>query len=311
MRLFDAYLFVDWSALSKPSSVKPTADAIWAAELAGSTSVPVERYHRTRHEATEWVLQRLQHHVAAARRVLVGFDFSYGYPAGFADALGLQSDGQAWRRIWEHLSDQIADAPDNANNRFEVASSLNSRIGQDRAGPFWGCPKALAGPVLETTSPGFPFETRSGAQLTRLRQCELRASGVQETWKLMYSGCVGSQTLMGIPRLLQLLEHPSLSRCSEVWPFSTGFAWRPSVLSGPTVLHAEIWPGLVDQQVRKILAEQPTTIKDQAQVRAKCEWARDLDVRGDLIQLFDPPAGLTDQQLTDCIGEEGWILGVP
>lgn len=43
----------------------------------------------TRAEATEILRERLGKAVRADQRVLVGFDFAYGYPRGFADSLGL------------------------------------------------------------------------------------------------------------------------------------------------------------------------------------------------------------------------------
>jgi hypothetical protein len=50
-------------------------------------------------------------------------------------------------------------------------------------------------------------------------------------------------------------------------------------------------------------------IRDQAQVRAMCEWAAEHDDQGTLGQFFDIPAGLNHQQTQVCIQEEGWILG--
>ena len=57
------------------------------------------------------------------RRLLIGFDFPFGYPAGTAARLGLR--GLAWRNLWQTLEDRIADGKDNRNNRFDVAESLN------------------------------------------------------------------------------------------------------------------------------------------------------------------------------------------
>ena len=43
----------------------------------------------------------LRQFVAGGERVLVGFDFPYGYPAGFAAALDLT--GPPWLAVWRYL----------------------------------------------------------------------------------------------------------------------------------------------------------------------------------------------------------------
>jgi hypothetical protein len=63
---------------------------------------------------------------AVRERALVGFDFPYSYPAGFADALGL--DGSPWSAIWRYLDQRIEDDARNANNRFQVADEINARV---------------------------------------------------------------------------------------------------------------------------------------------------------------------------------------
>jgi hypothetical protein len=74
-------------------------------------------------------------------------------------------------------------------------------------------------------------------------------------------------------------------------------------------LHAEIWPGVVQQETKVIMDSNPGIIKDKAQVRAMCQWAAKLDKNQELGDYFDLPKGLTNMQVQDCIQEEGWILG--
>ena len=120
-RLFDAYIFVDWSATSTPAPPQPRPDTVWVGEYTAGDETPRERYCRTRQAAVEQVLESLRRHVVANRRVLVGFDFPYGYPAGLAGALGLAGADAPWRQVWRELSAQIVDGPTNASNRFEAA----------------------------------------------------------------------------------------------------------------------------------------------------------------------------------------------
>jgi hypothetical protein len=98
--------------------------------------------------------KRIAEHVREKGRVFVGFDFPYGFPQGFADSLGLIGS-QPWRALWHELQWLIEDAhaPDNRNNRFDVAADLNSRCGPPEPGLFWGCPPGRRHAVLEASSP--------------------------------------------------------------------------------------------------------------------------------------------------------------
>lgn len=132
----------------------------------------------------------------------------------------------------------------------------------------------------------------------------LRKSG-----SFFYNGSVGSQALVGIPYVYKLSRHPLLAGVSRVWPFETGFTPEPIPSHGPFILHAEIWPGVVDQRVREFTAQNPEMIRDQVQVRAMCEWAAECDSKGMLGQYFDVPKGLNPEQIRQCTEEEGWVLG--
>src|SRR5436305_12486698 len=78
LRLFDVYLAVDWSARSKPSTVRPTHDALWIGETLANRlhdiTITPETYWRTRHACVEYLRSRLVYHSALGRRVLAGFD---------------------------------------------------------------------------------------------------------------------------------------------------------------------------------------------------------------------------------------------
>ena len=212
-----------------------------------------------------------------------------------------------------NIKDDINNQP-NFNNRFDVANGMNDVISGGGTGPFWGCPNAL--PHLLPRAPRNangnrinPYVSENNVPLSRLRISEARVHGVQETWKLAYPGSVGSQILTGIPRLRALRFHQALARVSQVWPFEAGFA-LPNPLPQPFILHAEIWPGIVNAHAAQIGAANPGMVNDQAQVRAMCQWAHQLDQNNLLGPLFGPPAGLNAAQIQHCVQEEGWILGV-
>jgi len=268
MSLFDAYIAVDWSASSKP---KRGTDSVWLCKHGSPPENP-----STRDDATQRVRELLQEVVATGKRVLVGFDFPYGYPRGFADLVA-PGDGPPWRRTWNALARRVRDEPSNANNRFEVATHLNVN-----GGPFWGCPAGHARAAL-TVKRGISFPHKG---LQEFRAIERAVSGVQSAWKLYGAGSVGSQALLGIPRVASLRDDPALAPISAVWPFE------------PTrqaqVVHVEMWPGLVAPSAR--------TIRDAGQAEALvAQWAR-LDEAGSLGPMFEVPRSACT--------EEGWIFGV-
>jgi hypothetical protein len=131
---------------------------------------------------------------------------------------------------------------------------------------------------------------------------------VQEVWKLSGAGSVGSQALLGIPSLHRLRNDPALANVSAVWPFETGLTEHPIPERGPFVLHSEIWPGIIALDSLDRETADGNLIRDAAQVRLMCRWARDLDKEGTLGGWFNPP-GLTTQERQLMIEQKGWILG--
>lgn len=252
MHPFDRVIVVDWSAANQPSPVRPSADAIWIGE-ASATGETVT-YHRTRAAAETALCLTL----AGRDRVLVGFDFPMGYPAGFAARLTGTSSAKA---VHGWLSDMITDRPDNRNNRFQVAARINAILGG--MGPFWGCPASLRIADLGPRKP----KDYAAIGLSERRQVEILVPKAQPVWKLYTAGSVGSQALMGQP-LVRRLGLP-------VWPFDPP-ADR---------MVAEIYPSLLTPQV----AREPG-IKDAAQVRLLARALWQLSHGGRLTPLFDTPA---------------------
>jgi hypothetical protein len=327
MTLFDAYLFVDWSAENQPTGDTERTDAIWVGECVRGKQQK-EQYHPTRSRCLKALRLRLHQLSKRGLRVLVGFDFPYGYPSGFAAALSLGGGAARWEKIWSHLSSLIEDDTENASNRWCVASTLNKALmkGARPVGPFWGCPGAVATPTLKPGKHKWglksKYQTRSGRWLREWRHAELyekkekrrkhARSTVQPVWKLHTPGSVGSQALLGIPRVAHLRYDHVLAPFSKVWPFETGFGPEPSPSNGPFVLHAEIWPVLFQNDANALLATDPELkIRDRAQVRAMCAWADRTDTAGQLGAFFDRPKRLSASKVKDCVEEEGWILGLP
>ncbi len=224
MPLFERYVAIDWSANNAP---KTGSDSIWSCVGSCAPGDVLATNHATRRSAESWLVDTLVAAVAAGDRVLVGMDFPYGYPAGFAAALGL--DGDPWRATWRYLTRLVIDDSRNRSNRFEVASDINLRLGD--LAPFWGRPQHQQIPHLPSRKEvnykdahhiGGVAEWRHVEQLLRQRGAQ-----PQPAWKLAYTGSVGSQTLLGIPVLERLRDHVALQAVSKVWPFEAllTFPW--------------------------------------------------------------------------------------
>ena len=267
MSRFDRVIIADWSAASARSPAKPSADAIWLGSP-GQQS----RYFRTRQQAEAALLAEIDS-LPSGQRLLIGFDFPMGYPAGFAARL----TGQAQvRAVWAWLAARLQDDASNRNNRFEVAAEINRLIG---GGPFWGRPAGLALPDLPARK---TIDYRS-LGLTERREVERLVPRAQAVWKLYTTGAAGSQGLMGQAMLHRLAQMPDVA----VWPFDRAEA---------RIVLAEVYPSLLAAEV----AADPAAIKDEAQVRLLAKALFRLSQGGDLTPLLETPA---------IAAEEGWILG--
>lgn len=309
-RLFDVYLAIDWSARSQPSPEKPSKDAIWIGERVAQDIVDDtiigEVYKRTRFACITYIRDRLHHHVANNRRIFIGFDFGYGYPKGFVQGLGLKGEAPPWKLLWDILTDLIEDNEDNDNNRFEVAAKLNLRCGSSNPGPLWGCPAAKQVPTLtmKMHRERFPYPAGNSVFIDNFRWSDKRIKGVQPIWKLIGSGSVGGQSLVGIPAVNRLRFHDDFINVSKLWPFETGFTENPTPSSGPFILHVEIWPGIVPEPL-----DEAIEIRDKAQVRGFVNWLERLDSAGKLGTLFGTPENLPEEGIRAAIEDEGWIFG--
>ena len=297
MPLFHTHVVVDWSARSKPSPKKPSKDSIWwgVARIANGIEVAEPEYVRTRHEALDRLARLIACELDAGRRVLVGFDFPFGYPAGVAEHLTGKASALA---LWGRLAECIKDGPDNANNRYDVAASINDTY--PGLGPFWGRPSSWNYPAIPVRAKARTCQDRHPSEL---RICDARAEGAKTVWQLAYSGSVGSQMLLGLPALKRLVEDSRIGGCAAIWPFQTGLRTPDA----PAVI-AEVYPSLLRDQVRERKRE--GEILDSAQVRVNAKAFARLDAAGGLAPLFAGAPGLTAEERRVIESEEAWILGL-
>ena len=297
MSLFHTHIVVDWSARSKPSPKRKSKDAIWwaVARVEGGIEVAEPAYVRTRHEAIDRLARLLASELDAGRRVLVGFDFPFGYPAGVAEHTTGKASAMA---LWDWLAARIEDAPDNANNRYDAAAAVNDAY--PGLGPFWGRPAAWPYPTIPERA---SERTERSAHPPERRICDIRATGAKTVWQLAYTGSVGSQMLLGLPALRRLVADPRIAGRAAVWPFQTGL----QTPDAPAVI-AEIYPSLLRTEVRTRRGKDE--ILDSAQVRVNAEAFARLDALDGLAPLFAGAPGLTADERRLIETEEAWILGL-
>ncbi len=301
LSLFDAYIMVDWSASSKPVR---GANSIWIATCtrtgAGQVHVTTQN-PATRLEAREVILDEARAVIAAGGRVLIGFDFAIGYPAGTAAALGLDfSETAPWSAMHAYLSAHTKEHTDNSNTRFDLASTMNAKMTGTRH-PFWGAIKTKQSDTLSMKKGD--FAQIGSLPEHRISEAWIRgnfAARPKSVWQLTGVGSVGSQALLGIPTVSYLKRTVA---GTKLWPFETGLQslTQASLKSTPCVL-AEIYPSTV-----------PVTPKtgetlDELQVKTLSERFESLDRAGKLAAAFDRPDSISEREIHKITSEEGWIL---
>ena len=252
-------------------------------------------YERTRHEALDRLACLIAGELDAGRRVLVGFDFPFGYPAGVAERLTGKASALA---LWDWLAERIEDGPDNDSNRYAVAAAINAAY--PGIGPFWGRPTKWSYPTIPVRASA---RSRQESQPPERRIADRHAKGAKTVWQLAYAGSVGSQMLLGLPALKRLVTDPRIAGRAAIWPFETGLR----APDAPAVI-AEVYPSLLRNEVRARQGD--NEILDSAQVRVNAEAFARLDARGGLALLFAGAPHLTPAERRIVETEEAWILGL-
>jgi precorrin-8X/cobalt-precorrin-8 methylmutase len=309
MPLFDRYIAADWSAANSPKRGK---DSIWIGELGPEGRVPSEN-PPTRHQAMQHITARLVAARERHERIMLGFDFVFGYPRGAARAIstaisdlaharagtsplvgevGRGGGEPGWKRLWSTFHSLVLDGADNTSNRFHLAEAINLRLAD---GPhFWGHPHQHSYPGLTPKRPATAYVT-----IPERRLAERYVRSAQPVWKLTGVGSVGSQAMLGIARLAALHADPRLATDIAVWPFETAFA---DDLTKPITI-TEIYPSLFP------VTDADGLPRDRAQVEVTTTRFAELDRAGRLATILSPPPGLSAAEREILIAEEGWIAG--
>jgi precorrin-8X/cobalt-precorrin-8 methylmutase len=286
--MFDAFVMVDWSAATVPRTGRDSIWICWHDDGGERLENPP-----TRHSAKSLLGDWLAMAVGSGKRVLLGFDFPFGYPTGFAARLGLS--GPPWRAVWDEIALFLEDSDENANNRFKVAAEFNRRV-SNGCFPFWGRPPGLETPFLGPKH----HRAHGNGGLAERRLVDLHIPSAQPCWKLLGAGSVGGQALTGIPVVRALRDDPRWVDGARVWPFETGLC-APE--QGRIVI-AEVYPSLW------AVSPADGEPKDAAQVRSVARYFAESDRTGTLAALFAGDPLLTPEQRRRVETQEAWTLGV-
>ncbi len=291
MGLFRRLIMVDWSAASAPGPRKPSKDRCWVGRLDARQEAPLLEYCRTRAEARA-IIEAWTKEARPKGKVLVGFDFPFGYPAG--------SGLPGGRALAARYGALLQDEADDRNSRFEVAGRLNQELWPDTDGPFWGHPASQRYPGLKPTRPS-PWPDVIPEY--RIADRTLRHMGIQTVWKLAYPASVGSQVITGVASIHRLLQQPAF-KDAALWPFET--AWEQAL--APVTI-AEIWPNLFyrDWRSHPLVASRP--IRDAQQIAATLLALQQANREGRIAGMLAAPGDCSGDELATIWAQEGWIVG--
>lgn len=276
--LFDAYAFADYRGGQDDGPGVVLCFALGAG--------PVCRVAEVRNRKTldrAW-RQMLRDASACGARLCFGQDHQYGVPIDFARELELPTDD--WRMGMELLFSGARGACARDGQAGEFARIVNEELRARGAEPyFWSATKDGYG--LPSSAP----RTNGQYRLTE------KSRGFSFS-RVGDNGTVGGQTIVGLPRILELLRWAEGERIPvAVWPFDGlgvgelpdhgHVMWEPY----PTLVRAE---GIAQS--------------DLNDARAATLWARDRDCTGVLgceLDLSGLDAGAHQR-----VAFEGWIAGV-
>lgn len=288
--VFDRVMMVDWSSTAKPTSAFKREDALWLAEAGRHARLP--DHHQTRHALFEDLCARISSALDTGQKTLIGFDFAFGYPAGFAAALGTDRAG-----LWAQLDTGFGPDLRNDGAKGAVVSTWCDRLGPSR---FWVVKEGA-------TFPGVPGSKGRGPEprFDLNRACEtkgLAATGAQTVFRLTGPGSVGAQSLVGIPYLARLKAR--FGQALAIWPFDSGWG-----VPDAQIVVAEIYPSLLKPVYRQDAGHRAPWAFDAMQVDLLAEAFTKADQAGALRGMFDRPTCVTADQARISVTEEGWILG--
>ena len=203
---------VDWSGDKGPGQRKKIWAGVWTASSSAKGGTVSLESGRTRVELMEWLVELARE----TPRMLVGFDFSFGFPAWFMEELGIRSAPEFWRVVAEGQGERWLHE-DCEDGRFW------GRAGSRRHGKK---PAEFCGEHAHRMLRRAETVLKVRAEMTDpLALARIAGIAPKSVFQIGGAGAVGTASLRGMPGLLVLREAGF-----RIWPFDAPSVKRPLVV---------------------------------------------------------------------------------
>ena len=190
---FDSFIAIDWSGAAR--AYKGIAVAVCRGEHAAPSLVRARGAYWRREEIAEWLKER----VRANERLLIGFDFAFGFPYEGTGYLGGRAEG--------------------VDDIFALWALIEARSANDAD---FGCSRFVDDPQFAQLF--WKEGPKPKGWIERKRRAEYACAAATKTrpdtlYKLLHSKQVGKASITGM-RVLNHL-HTATGRSVAIWPFET------------------------------------------------------------------------------------------
>jgi hypothetical protein len=218
---------VDWSGDQGPGQKKKIWAGVWtSSDFYGKTGRVTLESGRTRVELMEWLVELARE----TPRMVVGFDFSFGFPAWFMREMGIGSAPEFWRVVAEGQGERWLHK-DCADGRFW------GRVGSARHGKK---PAEFCGEHAHRMLRRAETVLKVRAEMTDpLAVARIAGIAPKSVFQIGGAGAVGTASLRGMPGLLVLR-----AAGFRIWPFD-----KPELQRAP--LAVEMYTRLMTGAVNK------------------------------------------------------------
>jgi hypothetical protein len=208
---------VDWSGDQGPGQRRKIWAGVWTAAAGSSSSTSNEGTvaldtGRSRVELMEWLVEMARE----TPRMVVGFDFSFSYPAWFLRELGIGSAPEFWRVVAEGQGERWLHR-DCEDGRFW------GRVGPQRHGKK---PAEFRGEHAHRMLRRAETVLKVRAEIADpLAAARIAGIAPKSVFQIGGAGAVGTASLRGMPGLLRLREAGF-----RIWPFDAPSLKEPLVV---------------------------------------------------------------------------------
>ena len=204
---------VDWSGDQGPGQRRKIWAAVWTASDSSSDEGTVAlESGRSRVELMEWLVELARE----TPRMVVGFDFSFSYPAWFLDELGIASAPEFWRLVAEGQGERWLHR-DCEDGRFW------GRVGSQRHGKK---PAEFSGEHAHRMLRRAETALKVRAEISDpLAAARIAGIAPKSVFQIGGAGAVGTASLRGMPGLLRLREAGF-----RIWPYDAPSVKEPLVV---------------------------------------------------------------------------------